>query len=212
MDTLLIRLSGPMQSWGVQSRHAIRDTGLEPSKSGVVGLLCAALGRPRSAPLDDLAALRMAVRVEREGLLSRDYHVAQNVLRAGGGTKPTEPSTRYYLADALFLVGLESSDTALLARLQEALQHPVWPLSLGRKAFVPAEPVFLPDGLKTGTALLEALAAFPYLGRGEPPASLRMVIEDTAGELVRHDQPLSFEERRFSPRRVRVAFLPGAVT
>ena len=50
MSVLLLRLSGPMQSWGIQSQFPDRDTGMEPSKSGVVGLLCAALGRGRSAP------------------------------------------------------------------------------------------------------------------------------------------------------------------
>ena len=48
MSTLLLRLAGPMQSWGTQSRFTIRDSGLEPSKSGVIGLLCAALGKPRT--------------------------------------------------------------------------------------------------------------------------------------------------------------------
>ncbi len=44
MSTLLLRLAGPMQSWGTQSRFTERDTGREPSKSGVVGLLAAAVG------------------------------------------------------------------------------------------------------------------------------------------------------------------------
>ena len=55
MPTLLMRLAGPMQSWGTGSRFDERDTQLEPSKSGVVGLLCAALGRDRAEPVDDLA-------------------------------------------------------------------------------------------------------------------------------------------------------------
>ena len=59
MATLLLRLQGPMQSWGTTSRFDERDTQLEPSKSGVLGLLCAALGRNRSEPVQDLAALRM---------------------------------------------------------------------------------------------------------------------------------------------------------
>ena len=67
MNTLLIRLAGPMQSWGTQSRFFTRDTGHEPSKSGVIGVLCAALGWGREAPLDDLARLRMGVRVDRPG-------------------------------------------------------------------------------------------------------------------------------------------------
>ena len=57
MKTLLMRLAGPMQSWGTQSQFRERDTGLEPSKSGVIGLLCAALGRPREESVADLAAL-----------------------------------------------------------------------------------------------------------------------------------------------------------
>ena len=120
MSVLLIRLAGPMQAWGTQSRFSVRDTGLEPSKSGVIGLLCAALGKPRDdclrpdlPRLAEFADLTMAVRVDRQGTMSRDYHTAQNVLIASSepGKKPKlkecEPSTRYYLADADFLVGLQ---------------------------------------------------------------------------------------------------------
>src|SRR5512147_835084 len=96
--TLLMRLVAPMQSWGVQSDFTYRDTGLEPSKSGVIGLLCAALGKPRdeahpdshSQPrLAELATLRMGVRVDREGLLQRDYHTALDV-RTANGVKMTD--------------------------------------------------------------------------------------------------------------------------
>ena len=41
----LWQVKGSLQSWGIQSRYARRDTGLEPSKSGVIGLLCAAVLR-----------------------------------------------------------------------------------------------------------------------------------------------------------------------
>ena len=84
----------------------------------------------------------MAVRVDREGRLMRDYHTAQNVRRADAtkGTQDTVLSERFYLADADFLVGLEG-DRAFLERLDAALRRPVWPLFLGRKAFVPSLPV-----------------------------------------------------------------------
>jgi len=212
MNTLLLRLTGPMQSWGVQSRFSIRDTGLEPSKSGVLGLICAAMGINRSddETLTLLAAQRMGVRVDREGHLSRDYHTALKVLKASGGIKATEPSSRYYLADAAFLVGLEGDDIALLERMHKALSKPVWSLCLGRKAFVPSLPVFLPDGLKSGASLKDALQTYPYQGRGAAPEKLRMVLEDIDGDLVRPDQPISFRqnERRFAPRRMRVEFTP----
>jgi|YelNatPaOPRAMG01_1025707.scaffolds.fasta_scaffold02665_16 CRISPR system Cascade subunit CasD len=208
MNTLLLRLAGPMQSWGVQSRFSVRDTGLEPSKSGVLGLVCAAMGIPRGDDdaLARLAGLRLGVRTDREGRLSRDYHIALNVLKAGGGIKPSEPSTRYYLADAVFLVGLEGNDLSLLEDIHAALNKPVWPLFLGRKAFVPAEPVYLEDGLKKGAGLVDALCSYPYLGRGERPKHLRLVLEDPNGEFFRPDQPLSFASRRFAPRRVHVIF------
>ena len=211
MGVLLLRLAGPMQSWGVQSRFGVRDTGLEPSKSGVVGLLCAALGRKRSAPVADLAALAMAVRVDREGLLASDFHTAQNVLKASGGIKATDISRRYYLADARFLVALEGENPGLLAGLQSALRDPHWPLYLGRKAFVPGEPVWLPDGLWPDGSLIQMLHTYPWLGcdPNQRPDQVRLVLQDPDGTEVRPDQPLSFAERRFAPRRVRTTFIPA---
>jgi CRISPR system Cascade subunit CasD len=169
MPALLLRLSGPMQSWGTRSRFEYRDTERVPSKSGVIGLLCAALGRPREAPLEDLVALRMAVRVDRPGVLSVDYHTTLGVAKAGGGIKDCQPSRRHYLAGAVFLVGLgaEERQAALLAELQEALAAPVWPLCLGRKAFPPGEPVRLPDGLRD-EELERAICQYPWLVRPLP--------------------------------------------
>lgn len=204
MNTLLLRLAGPMQSWGVQSRFTVRDTGLEPSKSGVVGLLCAALGRPRPEPVDDLAALTMGVRVDQEGVMARDFHTAMNILTASGKLKGTEPSNRYYLADARFLVGLAGDDLVLLRQLHDALRDPHWPLYLGRKAFVPGEPVWLEDGLREDTTLWDALKGYEWLGCDprRQPDPVRFVLENAGGEAIRPDQPLSFAERRFAPRRV----------
>lgn len=210
MNVLLLRLCGPMQSWGVQSRFSVRDTGLEPSKSGIVGLLAAALGWPRSADIAELAALRMGVRIDSEGVVRYDYHTAQNVLKAGGGIKDTEPSRRYYLADARFLVGLASESIDLLRQLQAALQEPVWPLFLGRKAFVPGVPIWLADGLRPGADLQAELEAYPWLGTAarERSTRVRIVLEDPNATEVRPDQPLSFADRQFAPRRVRTLFVP----
>jgi CRISPR system Cascade subunit CasD len=213
MTTLLLRLAGPMQSWGVQSRFTVRDTGLEPSKSGVVGLLCAALGRRRDEPVEDLARLTMAVRVDQEGVMQRDYHTAGKggFLRASGTIEREDVvvSTRYYLADARFLVGLHGYDRALLSQAHGALRDPYWPLYLGRKAFVPGEPVWLPDGLLLDQSLLDCLLAYPWLAAGlrEPPRRIRVVVEDSAGTEVRPDQPVSFAQRLFAPRRVRTLYV-----
>ena len=183
--TLIMRLAGPMQSWGVSSRFGIRETLSEPSKSGVIGLLCAALGWDRAAPshpiagksctLTDLSAMPFGVRVIREGILRRDYHTAQNVLRAKAKLKPGKPanpgdlqdtvlSERFYLSDAYFLVGFESPDEALLLALETALANPHWPLSLGRKAFVPSWPVcFRQSGEESSSGVLPGSLATALL-------------------------------------------------
>lgn len=222
---LLLRLRAPMQSWGVMSRFSRRDTGKEPSKSGVVGLLCAALGISREEantenPLfAELIKLKMGVLVLREGVLQSDYHTAQNIAKADGGIKETELSTRFYLADADFVVGLESNDSETLEMIQAALRKPKWQLFLGRKAFVPDTPVYFRehDGLVAANESLEEylkseklaklLAEYNEEPGGKRFADLprgRLIIEDNEkGSETRHDVPLSFAARRFTNRRVR---------
>ncbi len=219
MTTLLLRLAGPLQAWGTESRFEVRDTGTEPSKSGVVGLLAAALGRPRARPVDDLAELRMGVRVDQPGAVRIDFHTAENVARVPGkepDQKNTVVSRRAYLSDADFLVGLEG-DRQLLATLDEALAAPRWPLFLGRKSCPPSLPVRLPDAPPDGPGLvdlplepaLRSVGWRPPFGRDRDGTRLRVVLEDDAGEAVRYDQPVgaAFADRTFAPRRTRTAFL-----
>jgi CRISPR system Cascade subunit CasD len=210
-----------MQRWGVQSRFTIRDTAAEPTKSGVIGLVCAALGRPRDADIDDLAALRMGVRVDRAGQKRRDYHTVgqEGYLRARGSieTEDVVPTERYYLSDAHFVVALEGNDLDLLSKVHGALCAPHWPLSLGRKAFPPGLPVYLPNGLRSDTRLLVALDGHSWCAgehrRARRPDDLRHVVErwsespelDEPGVThTRPDQPLSFQPRRFAMREVGV--------
>lgn len=200
MPTLLLRLQAPMQSWGISSHFTNRDTGREPSKSGVIGLVCAAMGRPRDADISDLASLRMGVRVDKEGILQKDFQVAQDIYQASGkGTKDSEISDRYYLSDAVFLVGLEGP-LELLQKIQQALRSPHWSLYLGRKAFPPSKPVYLRDGLEN-EPLLVALEKYPSL-IPNPDFYARVVIDSDEGEFIRSDVPISFETRRFSSRRI----------
>jgi CRISPR system Cascade subunit CasD len=222
MPTLLLRCVAPLQAWDTQSNFGVRTTGREPSKSGIIGLLCAALGRERTEPVDDLAELRMGLRVDQEGYILRDWHTAgkDGYLKASGDIEQVTliTSTRYYLTDAAFLVGLESDNRALLQNLHDALRHPHWMLFLGRKACPPSEPPYLPDGLQD-TDLLTALKTYPWLSRLEKryyhiksdnPTGLRIVLDDPDhGEQVRNDHPISFEKnnRRFAPRRVHTEWI-----
>lgn len=227
--TLLLRLAGPMQSWGTRSRFKIRDTGLEPSKSGVIGLLCAALGKPRDEnhpdnldkpKLGKLTALRMGVRVNIEGVMRKDYHTAggshrkgevYGVVKASGGSGDTVTSDRWYLSDADFLVGLEGEDADMLSRLDSALANPRWQIFLGRKSFVPGMPVQVKDGLRLNTKLEKALLNdWPKSKDGEAAEGLRFVVEvffDHPKAEARTDLPLSFAERRFTIRYVMTDFI-----
>jgi CRISPR system Cascade subunit CasD len=220
MATLLLQCIAPLQAWGTQSNFSVRDTGREPSKSGVIGLLCAALGRPRAAPVDDLAQLLMGVRVDQEGQILRDFHTAgqgaadpyKGFLQADGKTisKGTIISNRYYLADAAFLVGLEG-DRRLLQTLHAALNNPQWALLLGRKACPPARPAYLTDGLRE-EGLRDALESYPWLGAkqkahqrlAEQNQRLRLILEAADGPDMRRDHPLSFarDNRQFALRRL----------
>ena len=207
--TMLLRLQGPMQSWGTTSRFGERDTQLEPSKSCVLGLICAALGRDRSEHVADLAALRMGVRVDMEGVPMRDYQTATGVRTAEGKVERdrTVLSPRFYLSDAVFLVGL-AGERALLECIHLALQQPVWPLALGRKRFAPSMPPYLPDAV-IEQDLETALKTWPYLARGNvPKQGLRLVVEAEREGAVRLDQPVApFSERRFGPRFVKTMVL-----
>lgn len=209
--TLLLRLKAPMQAWGISSRFSIRDTGKEPSKSGVIGLLCAALGISRDeantnnpeSTFTKLTRLNLGVLVNREGVMQKDYHTAQNIAKADGGTKDTELSTLWYLADADFLVGLESEDLEFLETLQNAIKNPKWQLFLGRKAFVPSEPVYLAkEGIQSGN--IEDV-----LSKGDENIGKRLVLENENGYEVRQDVPLCLKTRHFSIRRVETKFIKG---
>ncbi len=181
MKALLIRLEGPFQSWGTMSRFSERDTQLEPSKSGIVGLLCAALGHTRDLPLDRFNDLELAIRVDQEGIVLTDYHTVgggtipdealaryglrkYGVSKANGSSPDTALSRRAYLADARFTVALGGVSEEELVAYAAALRSPVFPLFLGRKSFVPSAPVLLnsTQPLVEGESLVAILESTPW--------------------------------------------------
>jgi CRISPR system Cascade subunit CasD len=110
------------------------------------------------------------------------------VLKASGKPGDALISTRYYLAGAHFLVGLEGPQP-LLQTLDRALRCPLWQMCLGRKAFLPSIPVYLPEAPPEGPGLREepletALLSIP-LGHpldqapdaANPPDRIRFVVE-----------------------------------
>jgi CRISPR system Cascade subunit CasD len=209
MGVILLKLEGPMQSWGVGSRFIERMTESTPSKSGLIGLICSALGRPRDGSVDDLAEMEMAVRVDREGQITYDFHTTLDVLQADGKNRRTVVSKRYYISDACFLAGLEHDNNTLLKQIINSLKTPRWPPFLGRKSFPASSPICL-----TNKALQEPLMKiikhYPWQGRPQdnPPNFLRLVYECGSNEgEPRLDVPISFRLRRFRSRNVTTEFI-----
>ncbi|MBR6107517.1 MAG: type I-E CRISPR-associated protein Cas5/CasD [Oscillospiraceae bacterium] len=192
MSTLLLRLAAPLQSWGDCSKFEVRGTGREPTKSGVIGMLAAALGisREDADALEPLKSLRFGIRADREGHLLRDFHIARN-------QKTSYVTYRDYLSDAAFLAGLELDNDAFLEQLAHALTHPVYPLYLGRRSC----PVTLPLVLGIRKCdLISALKTEPCCTNEKTPDSLRIQYDDADGtpSARRQDVPESFSVRHRS--------------
>lgn len=212
-DTLFLRLEGPLQSWGERGRWSVRDTADEPTKSGVIGLVACALGYNQDGQLRSLSEqTRMGVRCDLPGVRLTDYHTIgggydePTLLTAAGKLKKsssgphTELSHRDYLAGASFLVVLQA-DASLIQQMAHALQHPVWPIYLGRKSCPPSQPIF--SGTGDFSDLEDALEHGPWSDSVPPPPehTLRGVIECSPAEGVRRrDAILSCSRRLFGPR------------
>lgn len=198
MSTLLLRMSAPLQAWGYESKFETRRTNREPTKSGVVGLLAAALGRSRDESVEDLNKLHFGVRVDHEGELLHDYHTVRL------NESKTYVTHRYYLSDAVFLVGLESDDEKWLQELNNAVLNPVFPLFLGRRSCPPTLPLSL--GIRP-CGLLEALQSEPWLIsqymqkkiKKDSDVKLRIITDadpkDTRA-VRQKDLPVSFDPRK----------------
>ena len=212
--TLLLRLAGPLQSWGMAGQFVHRDTHTQPTKSGVIGMLAACLGRPRGADIDDLVGLRMAVRADQPGTLLHDYHT---VSRTDGATLPTasggkkkdvtEVTHRWYLADAVFLVAL-AGERPLVERIAAAIDHPVYAPVLGRRSCTPTGRINLgvhDDDPETLLVEWPWQAGVVQLARADRSPELDVTVDDPAGDDMVPDVPANYGslQRSFGNRRTR---------
>jgi CRISPR system Cascade subunit CasD len=201
-----------MQSWGSTSRFTRRSTEAFPTKSGIVGLLAAAQGRRRVDPIEDLAGLRFAARIDQPGEILRDFHTAHR------GEVSMPLSQRYYVSDAVFTAFVEASDE-MIGTLVDALCHPVFPLYLGRRACPPTMPLFLETkqtSLADAVDTVEWQAARFHRLQFRSDATVRLRVVADAGTFptervtsthMLQDVPESFdsERRRYALRAVEEA-------
>jgi len=224
VNTLFLRLEGPMQAWGERARWSVRDTAPEPTKSGVVGLLACALGLSADADLRALSqAMRIGVRCDRPGVIRADYHTigggytrpmlltAEGKPKKSSGRPHTEVTRRFYLYDASFLVAVRAAPE-IIDRLAQAVQNPYWPIFLGRKSCPPSRPPF--EGVGDYASLETALREWPYraIRVKETLVALRAVVETSPSEGVRRRDEIESRSRRtFLPRYTRDMLLTVTV-
>ncbi len=226
---LLFQLYGPMQAWGEIAVGEIRPSALHPTRSGVFGILAAALGIRRNES-DRLEALRdgydFALRIDGPGSAMLDYHTIQTPrnrkkrvfytrrdetgpLLEPGEDLNTILSRREYLTDAVFTVCLQShKDSApySLSILAEALKKPRFTPYLGRKscpAGIPFRPMVI-----TGANRDEAFASYPAdanlaaIGFDSSPTYVADTSPEKhhAAQFTRRDFPAHFTRRQFNTR------------
>lgn len=199
MKFLLMRLKGPMQSWGANSRFSLRDSGNFPTQSGVFGIIGAAMGYTRDSEelIDLLSPLAVAVRIDKAGRRMRDYQIIDT------GSKGKKISERFYLSDADFLVSVydpENKSDELLKRISDSLERPKNTLFLGRKSCPPTEKINL--GIhKYDTVIASMEGFFQYFTNTcDAMVSVGAWIPGNSGKhaMMVQDVPISFSTRNRS--------------
>ena len=228
-DCLALLLDGPMQSWGHSSRFDRRTTALHPTRSGIIGILAAALGINKYGPdegekLARFAPLRITTvslpRQDRHGhdrFIQRmeDYHTVTGIRRASGKVDDdaTVQTYRHYLLDSRFGVLLEGPVT-LLEEVADALRNPRWGVWLGRKCCLPASPLLITLAstreeawhmllARTGHGGTESLEQFDHVIEVNSSESGADAIDDTP---IGFGKPIG---ERHAPRWIRR--VPGSI-
>lgn len=209
MKTVLLKFSGPLQSWGTNSHFETRHTDDHPSKSGVIGMIAAGLGCSRNDEemLSQLNKLEFAVRVDQTGQILRDYHTAKKY-KPNGDLDRTYVTNRYYLQDAVFLVALSSDYDELIETVIDAVKRPYFQQFLGRRALPPTADLF--QGVVDGNAIT-VLKEYPWQAaewyRKRHHEKIHIYADATlipeAATRIRNDEAKSFSQkkgRKFSPR------------
>jgi CRISPR-associated protein Cas5/CasD subtype I-E len=218
MATVVLPLCAPAQSWGRQSEHERRDTAPYPTKSGVIGMACAAVGiaRTDTAQIGAVAAARMTVRVNAPGRIATEFQTIQDVPTLEGTKPRTAMTYREYLADACFTVFLEFDDDHTAEQVTAGLRDPYWPLSYGRKRW-PIDAAFTPALRRTTGPDIDSVIAAWDRCELHPGEDTWTIVEETTAPLTTvgveqyPDQPIDYgPDRRRTWRRTLTRVIDAA--
>ena len=203
---IVLRLEGPLQSWGENAKWDFRDSSTMPTKSGIVGLLGCAMGQERgSQVLVELAqSITVAVRADRPGAKFVDFQTVQgDPLMAATGKPKTTGNTilspHAYLQDASFTVFIDTT-AEWQQRIVSALENPRWCMYLGRKNCVPSRPI-LADRMEADD-LMEALKEYPAAERAGKTMTYECEHPDSTAASIQRPDDLIGTNRQFQLRRV----------
>ena len=198
-----------MQSWGTSSRFETRMSDYYPSKSGVIGIIAASLGyrREEDEKIQKLNDLNFAVRVDQEGVLKKDYHIARKV-KPSGELERTYVTNRYYMEDAVFVVAISHEDEGWMDEILQALKYPYFQPFMGRRSCPLPGSFILTTSEKGPIEALENLdwqAADWYKKKNQNYRADIYADKDLLPEnphTIRNDRVVSFsqKERKFGPR------------
>ncbi len=165
MKTLILKTEG-MSAYGLQTFDVHRKVNHFPTRSGVIGLLGAALGitRENHEQLYTLSKkLNIAVQVNNTGQKIVDYHTVQNFRSPTGkiqqGTKPTY---REYWCDSEHSFAI-TTDEETIKLLSDKVKSPVFTLFQGRKSCPLTRPLF--DSIVDNNNPANALKAYGRKGQ-----------------------------------------------
>ena len=169
---LLLWFEAPLQSWGFDSKFGRRETLKFPTRSGVVGLVCSALGAggEQRELLAEFSSLRQTVisfvrskqteygpqKIDREPLL-RDFQMVGSgyddgdpwmnlmIPKTNKGKNSVGGGTKMtyrFYLQDAFFAVVFEAVPPRSLEISEALQNPVWDLYLGRKNCVPTDFIY----------------------------------------------------------------------
>ena len=152
MKAMRLNLYGAFQSWGSDDSSwlSMHRTELEPTKSGIVGMMACAFGYPRGDERINELFHKIELYIDRKnsqyGQVVVDFQTVSsdgNLKKADPRISPAKASVveKQYLADARFILYVVA-DEETLENIKHALLHPYWPYYLGRKCCIPSGCVF----------------------------------------------------------------------
>lgn len=135
MKTILLKLSGPLQSWGTYSHFETRQTDRYPSKSAVIGMIAASLGyrRDENEKIQQLNDLDFGVRIDQIGKSMRDYQTVKKYKKSGALDR-TYVTNRYYLEDAVFVIAISHENDQFMQEIEYGLKNPYFQPFMGRRS------------------------------------------------------------------------------